>query len=467
MSRLFTCRAIFLVGAAGLVGCGDDTTSSGSSGGPKCDLAAATFEVGDPDGHPDPFGAKAAGQARAGRILAADVKQPAHGRQQIADGDFALVNDKVAVVIEDKGPSDGYNRFGGEIIAADEIGDDGRMKGLSTFVETMPGFSIYVVDPTDVSVMNDGSDGNAAVIRVSGPLHAIPFLAESFGGLFSDTYANLQGAYEYVLEPGAEKVKFRLGLINSTDVDIDSGINIEGSEEYIGFFQANHNRLVTPEHGYAKQGGTAAFAGFDGGNIGYAYQASPGEQLEFGSIDIGGFQLFVGQGFVVKACSRELSDRHEIVIGGPQYDGLRENRASCQWRACLARRRRRLERRQWSAGVWSIRAHDRRDRRLPEPHGHPPSMAATRSTPPTATSSSFPRSAGIRRTRGRPSLPARRRSNSRSHRPAAFTSSPRNRPPTKECPCGFRSFPTWHRPPHRRRSASSTRPMVASIRSSR
>ena len=56
----------------------DDTTST--STGATCDVAALGFEAGDPAGHADPFGAKAAGQARASRILASQVPQPAHGR---------------------------------------------------------------------------------------------------------------------------------------------------------------------------------------------------------------------------------------------------------------------------------------------------------------------------------------------------------------------------------------------------
>ena len=80
-----------------VAGC-DDTTDPPPD---ACSTLAKTFAVGDPNGSSDPFGAKAAGQARVGRIKAADVKQPAHGRQQIQDGDFVLANDKIAVVVED------------------------------------------------------------------------------------------------------------------------------------------------------------------------------------------------------------------------------------------------------------------------------------------------------------------------------------------------------------------------------
>src|SRR5687767_12650829 len=84
--------------ASSLAGCSDEGAGDAEGAAP-CLLAE--FETGDPFGHGDPYGAKAAGQARAG-ILAreADVVQPAHGRQRIEVGDFVLVNDKIAVAIE-------------------------------------------------------------------------------------------------------------------------------------------------------------------------------------------------------------------------------------------------------------------------------------------------------------------------------------------------------------------------------
>ena len=79
----------FLVGCGGELPVDDGTTTSSQT----CYMAALTFGLGDDQGHPDPFGAKAAGQARAARIRAAQVPQPATGRQRIEDGDFLLIND--------------------------------------------------------------------------------------------------------------------------------------------------------------------------------------------------------------------------------------------------------------------------------------------------------------------------------------------------------------------------------------
>jgi len=289
-----------------------------------CALANATFEVGDPNGHPDPFGAGAAKQARASRIKdGATFPQPAHGRQRIETGDFVLINDRIAVVIEDKGLSDGYGRFGGEILAIDRVGEDGKPMGLSKFNETLMGLAFDTIEPTSVSVLKDGSDGGEAVVRVTGPLKTIPFMSESLKALYPNTYEG-QFAFDYVLTPGSPMVTIRYGVINPTTDDYDFGINRPGSEEFFGFFQTSQAQMVTPETGYAKPKNTAEWAGFDGGAFGFAWRTTGKPSMSFG-ITQSGFHLYTGEGFVAPACQKTLVDRVQVIAGGPQYDGLRES----------------------------------------------------------------------------------------------------------------------------------------------
>ncbi len=311
-----------------IAGCGGeiyDVTGGGTGGSPPtCDAATLVFEPGDSDGHADPFGAKAAGQARAGRIQASDLPQPAANRQRIEDGDFVLANDQIAVVIEDRDVSDGYGRFGGEIIAVDRVGEDGVPLGLSMFIETLQLTSAYQINPTSVSVMNDGANGEAAVVRVTGALSGIPFLIDTFGAVFPPQYADLVAAYDYVLAPGSEKITIRFGLINPTEYDVDTGLNIEGSWDLLGFFQGSQNDLFIPGRGYGEPGGSAAFVGFDNASLPFAYQGASGAPLDYGGISLSGFSLFSGPGMVVTPCSLLMEDNHEIVVGAPGggIDGL-------------------------------------------------------------------------------------------------------------------------------------------------
>jgi len=295
--------------------------------------------VGDLAGHDDPFGAKDAGQARAGRVDdVAGVAQPAHGRQPIQDGDVVLINDKIAVWIEAAGLSDGYSRYGGEVIAVDKVGEDGRPLGLSKFLETVMGVSLYVPETSSVSVLSDGSDGNAAVVRVTGPLRGLSFLEETFGAIFPDTYKGLEIAQDFVLEPGAEHVLVRNTIINSLDFDLDTGVDTPTNDDFLGFFQYSQNQMATETAGFGTpESGDTQFFAFDSDGYGFAYLAADDKPLAFSGIDQSGFQLGFGAGYKLPACTETAVDHIRLIGGGPDYDGLRETirrvRGDEAWRA--------------------------------------------------------------------------------------------------------------------------------------
>lgn len=311
------------------------STSSGEPPPPACSLEGTSIAIGSATGHPDPLGAKAAGQARAGRIAdVSAIAQPAHGRQRIEDGDFLLINDKIAVAIEDLGLSDGYARFGGEILAIDAVGDDGHPRGLSLYGETLMGLSLEMINPTSVTVLHDGSDGGEAVVRVTGPLEVVPFLDGPIKSLFPRSY-DLEMAYDYALAPGDEKVIVRASVLNTGLDPIDFGKNRPDKDEYYGFFHYSRSQMVNAETGYAKAPPKTKWLGFDGGAWSFAWKTR-GDTLYYG-LQQSGFDLYWADGFVAGACALTTVDRLEIVAGGPEYDGLREamRRASGEpaWRA--------------------------------------------------------------------------------------------------------------------------------------
>lgn len=318
-----SCSDAPAVSSTGTGGGSGTTSSSSSSGGePACPAGVPAFEPGGA-GHPDPLGAKAAGQARAGRITdVAQIPQPAHGRQQIANGDYLLTNDKIAVVIEDKGDSDGYAPFGGEILAIDQVGADGKLRGVSMYNETLVGFAFNIVKPTSVGVIADGSDGKEAIVRVTGPLQTIPFLDGPLKKLFPAEY-DFDVAYDYVLAPGAEHVEVRVGVRNTGVDPVDFGVMRPGKDELFGFFQYSRSQTVTAEEGYAKVPAKTSWVGFDGGAFGFAFRAMPGESIYYG-FEQSGFEMFWGDGFIADACAVTHKPRFQIVAGGPDYDGLRE-----------------------------------------------------------------------------------------------------------------------------------------------
>jgi hypothetical protein len=289
------------------------------------------LRAGDPNGHGDPFGAKAAKQARAGRVFdGAAIAQPAHGRQRIKTGDYVLANDRIAVVIQGPGLRDGYGRFGGGIVTIDQLGDDGKPLGRSRFLETMACVGGMLPKVRSVSVLRDGSDGGEAVVRAIGRLATIDYLAGSIANLLKTDY-DLDVAYDYVLKPGWEKVRLRMSVRNESPEPIDFGVERPGNDMLYGFFQTNHNLVASAASGFAPLPNSSPWIGFVGGPApkdvdaagwNFAWRAVGGDMTT--EIQLGSFYMFTGPAFVADACSVTSFDRAELIGGGPEYDGLRE-----------------------------------------------------------------------------------------------------------------------------------------------
>ncbi len=284
---------------------------------PVCEgnLSAFRFPNGG-DGSADPFGAKAANQARAGRLKdAAQIVQPDNARNKVRVGDFVLANDKVAVYIEAEGESDGYNPLGGDVLALELVGPDGKPTGVSQFNETLIMLSRQTVKPEKVSVLADGADGKAAVVRVSGQLANVPFL-DTFKPLIPDEY-DFPAAIDYVLEPGASKVLVRLQLVNTRTDPVDFT-----NKQYFGFFQANRSQVFTEATGFGEPKGETPWVAFDSTKSAFLYRALGGPMRA--EIGVSGFQLYSLKGLTMDACATKTVDYAEMLVGGPGIDGLLE-----------------------------------------------------------------------------------------------------------------------------------------------
>ena len=125
-------------------------------------------------------------------------------------GDIVLENDRVRVAITQGGNSMGPSLFGGSLIDADLQRSDPalqRGQGNDRLAEIFPTVNMnvmYAVGEEDVQILADGSDGNAAVVRVAARHE--PFLA-LLAGLWQITGAPFFNmSTDYVLEPGASWV---------------------------------------------------------------------------------------------------------------------------------------------------------------------------------------------------------------------------------------------------------------------
>ncbi len=135
-------------------------------------------------------------------------------------GDFLIENDKVRAVILDSGRSWGPGVFGGSLVDLDIRRKDGRFPlgaGRDRFAEVFPFANLLVPAPmtSEVKVLNDGSDGKEASIRVEGKgyamLHSLYVMRdrkdtlESLG--FKDIKAEVSFQTDYILRPGEQFVR--------------------------------------------------------------------------------------------------------------------------------------------------------------------------------------------------------------------------------------------------------------------
>lgn len=276
------------------------------------------FAGGSRDGHPSPLAASERSRARAARISQASwIRQPENARHKIHEGDFLLLNDRIAVYIEAAGDSDGYQGLGGEILAIEAVGADGQPSGTSQYGESFIVFGGQAVGPDGpdgITVLNDGRDGKAAIVRVSGTLRDVPFLS-TFAGILGEP-SNLPAALDYVLEPGAENVVLRLSLMNPEAREFDFR-----QTQILGFFHTSRSERFTPETGFAEPAGSAAWVGFDNPGSSFAFRLKSGPVGYI--IEQSGFEAYRGSGLKLAACENKTVDYAEWIVAPPGVDSLR------------------------------------------------------------------------------------------------------------------------------------------------
>ena len=196
---------VLMVGIAAY-GCGSDNNGGGAGGTGGTGSDALDLEIGP-------------GEVRAGRLSQEQLPEDPNGLAVWEAGDFALVNEHFAVIIEDDEVSDLYLPFSGGIVGIARY-QDGALVDRADYNEIAIGLRRFLVAADTVSLINDGTDGNPAVVRAEGPLRAIPFLEDVlnspsgptlFGGLLlggpppaDETFQSTRVQVDYQLAPGAE-----------------------------------------------------------------------------------------------------------------------------------------------------------------------------------------------------------------------------------------------------------------------
>jgi hypothetical protein len=293
------------------VGCGDDDTAP-SDGGPDDGATGClpAFEVGG-EGHAQPLAASP-GEARAGRVTEAEL--PSYPFQVWEGGDFVLANDRVAIVIEDVGDSDLYDPWGGRPVGVARM-EGGALVEPAEFGEFFILTGRFTVMTESVTVLRDGSDGGAAIVRATGPLAPLPFLENLVGPLFIQPFDGVRVAIDYVLEPDSDHVDIVLSYRSERDADVTTPPVLHG------FMYTYRMTTYRPGLGFNASGSDLGYIGFiDDHGTSYAYSV-PGELLG-GGIQQSGFDSAFTSTFTVPTCEALQRTHARLTIGGPGLDGL-------------------------------------------------------------------------------------------------------------------------------------------------
>ncbi len=152
-------------------------------------------------------------------------------------GDYLLENDQIRAAILGARSSPAPGVFGGSLVDIDRrrsLGGFEGGNGHDRFSETFPIANLLVPNPdsTEVTVLNDGSDGKVATIRVAGDgafLYEALAVLKNQGALvesiFPQVRTSIRFVTDYSLAPGDRHIKIRTALyITSKDGPQCSGV---------------------------------------------------------------------------------------------------------------------------------------------------------------------------------------------------------------------------------------------------
>lgn len=217
------------------------------------------------------------------------------GRRALAEvGDYKISNGLIHAIVQEIGTSRGFGAFGGSLIDIDLVrGTKGSgatgVNGRDWFTEMFPAFFLQAIEPEKVEVVADGSDGKAAILRVSG--RGADFI--SITRPVNDTIlpkTPLDFWVDYILEPGKQYLKIQVNIKNP-DPAKSAGFALAVPFGFVVLL-GEGQRLFIPEAGFdmrfhldevykrpsridALPGVVTDFLATEGEGVSYALAASP------------------------------------------------------------------------------------------------------------------------------------------------------------------------------------------------
>jgi len=283
-------------------------------GGDSDPCEPEAFAHGDA-GHASPLGSSA-GQARAGRLKVSDFPATPRGLETWKEGDFVIANDRIAMVIEDARDSELADPWGGRPIGF-ALMDGGAMTQPTEFGELFLLVGRFTMLTQKVSVLNDGSDGSAAIIRATGPLAPIPMLDPILSQLIQMDASGIDVAFDYILEPDSSQVQVAYHFRSSREDVVSVEPNLHA------FMFTNRMDVFAPGRGFGAEGKPAdvvILADDDATSI--AYQAVD-ESLQ-GGIGVSGFVSNFVDPYEIASCGETQRAHASITLAGPGLQGVQK-----------------------------------------------------------------------------------------------------------------------------------------------
>lgn len=303
-------RIGFAVLSVLLWSCGGDDESAAVDAAFACELDQS-FEIGD-DGSSTPLAA-GPGEVRAGRIAADDLPDFPFGLGTAAAGDFVIANDHFALIIEDVGDSDLYDPWGGRPVGITSV-ENGQMTEASNFGELFILTEGQTIITERVSVVNDGTNGEAAVIRAEGRFGPLPFTNLVLSGIYRGDYSDMRGAIDYVLEPGSEFIDIYVRYKSPREFTADVASAVHG------FMYTKRMRRFTRGLGFEPGGAVEEIAFIDEKGPSYTY-SRPGDIFESG-VAVSGFAANLAEGFPIAGCDETVRHHARLTVGAPGVNGM-------------------------------------------------------------------------------------------------------------------------------------------------
>ncbi len=307
-------RGLVVGGACVVAGCGPGDTppamDAGADAGSACEAPAA-LPIGNVEGHPSPLGA-ASGEARAGRVTAADLPPDPADLARWTDGDYVVANDRVALVISQPGRFDRYDPHAGRVRGIARIAD-GRLVEPADFSIALLGLGRFVVATESVTVLADGSAGGPAVVRAAGNLVPIEAVGDVLSALLPGRLTGFPAALDYTLSPDSDRVEVSVTVRAGA-----SGAGVRGTTA--AFLQAYRMPPWSVEGGFGPVTGAPRYVAYeDPESTSYAWLAAPAADGTPGTLrpllSTSGFDFFTGEAEGVPACDERRYVLGSFVIG--------------------------------------------------------------------------------------------------------------------------------------------------------